>query len=126
MKKLLSAVVLLAVLAGFCSWSTWRVDRICRDTTALLEQAETRCTLGDYSGAGALVHEAGTLWSSHERFLGMALRHTESDDVSIQFPPLLRTCQQRDPEEFGCRNLELIATLTQLSHMEIPYSFNIL
>ncbi len=126
MKKLLTAGILLAVIVGFCTWSTWRVNRICRDAALLLEQAETRCALGDHAGACEKANSAQRLWDCHEGFLGLALRHTESDDVSIQFPPLLESCRQRDSEEFVRRNLELQAMLKHLSRMEIPYYFNIL
>lgn len=126
MKKLLFALLLLAVIIGFCSFSVWHIDRICQDTTALLKQAETRCALGDFEGAGALVYRSLGIWDCHEGFLGLTLRHTESDDIGILFPPLLETCRQRDADEFNRRNLELMATLKHLSRMEIPYYFNVL
>lgn len=126
MKKFLVPIVMLVILVGFCTWTVWQVDQICQETSSLLEQAETRCTLGDFEGAGALVYRSQCIWNCREGFLGMALRHTESDDVGILFPPLLDTCRQRDAEEFSRRNLELMATLKHLSRMEIPYYFNIL
>lgn len=126
MKKLLWPTLLLLVLLVFCSWSTWRVDSLCKRSADLLQQAETRCNLGDFDGAKDLVYAAKHSWDKHEGFLGTALRHTESDDIGVLFPPLLDTCSQRDPDEFSRRNLELIALLKHLSRMEIPYYFNIL
>lgn len=126
MRKPWTALCLLAVIVGFCWWSTWRVDRICRDTGSLLAQAETYCTLGDFSGGMEEISRAWSLWNRHEGFLGLTLRHTESDDVGILFPSLLESCRQRDLEEFNRRNLELMASISHLSRMEIPYYFNIL
>lgn len=126
MKKLLCPILLLLALLAFCGWSTWRVDALCRQSAQYLQQAETRCRLGDYDGAKDLVYAAKHSWDKHEGFLGTALRHTESDDIGVLFPPLLETCGQRDAEEFSRRNLELIALLKHLSRMEIPYYFNIL
>lgn len=126
MKKLTAALVLLAAMMGFCLWSTWRVDTLCAKSTSLLEQAETRCALGDFDGALELVYASRRNWDCHEGFFGVALRHTESDDIGILFPPLLETCRQRDANEFFRQNQELIATLRHLSRAELPYYFNIL
>ena len=126
MKKILLPTLLLVLMVIFCVWATWRVDRLCSDSAELLEQAGTRCVLGDFDGAMDLVYQSKQNWDSHEGFFGMALRHTESDDVDTLFPPLLETCRQRDADEFYKRNLELIATLKHLSRIEIPYYFNIL
>ena len=126
MRKLWTAILILAAIIGFCTWNTWHVDQICKDTSALLRQAEISCTRGDFEGAQDLILSSQSIWNRHEGFLGMALRHTESDDIGILYPPLLETCRQKDLEEFNRRNLELIATLKHLSRMEIPYYFNVL
>lgn len=125
MKKFLLPTLLLALLVVFCVWSTWRVYDLCDQSTALLQEAGVKCDLGDYEGARDLVYDAKHNWDKHEGFLGTALRHTESDDISVLFSPLLETCRQRDSEEFSRRNLELIGLIRQLSRMEIPYYFNI-
>ena len=126
MKKLICPVLLLLALLAFCCWSTWRVDVLCEQSAQYLQQAQNRCSLGDFEGAKELVYASKHGWDKHEGFLGTALRHTESDDIGVMFPPLLETCRQRDAEEFSRRNLEMIATLKHLSRMEIPYYFNIL
>lgn len=126
MRKLWTALLILAAIIGFCTWTTWHVDQICQDTSQLLQEAESCCARGDFEGAGELVFSSQSIWNQHEGFLGMALRHTESDDIGILFPPLLESCRQKDREEFNRRNLELIATLKHLSRMEIPYYFNVL
>ena len=126
MKRIIPALLLLAGIVGLCIWGTGRVCRISKEASALLEQAETRCFLGDYEGAEQLTLEAQALWSAHEGFLGTTLRHTESDDVGILFPPLLLTLRQKDGREFQLRSLELRAMLRELSRMEVPYYFNVL
>ena len=126
MKRLIAPLLLLAIMIGLCAFSTWQVGRICRATAGKLEQAETRCALGDFQGAEEMVLEAQRMWERHEGFLGTALRHTESDDIDILFPPLLESCRQEDPAEFSHQNRELVATLQQIARMEIPYYFNVL
>ena len=126
MKRLTIPLLLLSIIILFCTWSTCRVGRICQEASRLLDQAETRCVLGDYAGAEALASASQQLWSAHEGFLGMALRHTESDDVAILYPSLLESCRQRDEIEFRIRSLELRASLRQLSRMEFPHYFNVL
>lgn len=126
MKKLLIPTLMLVLLIIFCVWSTWRVQDLCNQSSTLLQAAGVKCDLGDFEGAIDLVYAAKHSWDKHEGFLGTALRHTESDDISTQFSPLLESCRQRDNEEFSRRNLELIALLRQISRIEIPYYFNIL
>lgn len=126
MKKMIAPVLLLAMMVSFCAWTTWRVERICRGTADLLGQAEESSDAGDFEDAEALVRRAYGLWTGHEGFLGMALRHTESDDIDILFPALLESCREEDAGELSYRSMELRAALWQLSRMEQPYYFNIL
>jgi hypothetical protein len=125
-KKLLWSAAIIALLVLSCMYTSWRVETICEDAADLLEQAETEFQLGDYQGAEDTVYLSKAVWDRHEYFLGLALRHTESDDVGILYPALLETCRQGDHEEFSLRNLELIAILRHLGRMEQPYLFNIL
>lgn len=126
MKKLTLPLLLLTFMVAFCVWATWRADALCTQSAELLEKANVRYTLGDYDGASDYVNQSKKIWDDHEGFFGIALRHTESDDIDILFPPLLETCRQKDSDEFFRRNLELIATFHHLSRAEQPYYFNIL
>lgn len=126
MKKMLISTVTILLLLAFCINSTYRVEKVCEETSGLLRKAETQCLLGDYQGAEDIIRLSQTLWQRNEGFLGIVLRHTESDNVDILFPSLLETCNQKNPSEFMLRNMELLATLRQLSRMEYPYIFNIL
>lgn len=126
MKRIATALFTILLIMGICIYTVHRVDRICQETTGLLRQAETQCLLGNYEGAKEIVRLSQVLWQRNETFLGIALRHTESDDVDILYPGLMEACVQKDPQEFMLRNLELIAVFKQLSRMELPYLFNIL
>ena len=126
MKRIFMALGLLAVITGFCIFSVVRVHRICDDTKAVLRQAETCCVNGDFKGVEGTVYLAQAIWKKHEGFLGMALRHTETDDISVMFSTLLEAASQRDSEEFMLRNRELLALINGLSHMEIPFHYNVL
>ena len=81
MKKLYSALGILLAITGFCWFTAWRVDDLCNTSASLLEAAETQVMLGDYDAAVETVNHSFRLWNRHEGFFGMALRHTESDDV---------------------------------------------
>ena len=126
MKKIYCARGILLVITAFCWFTAWRVDNLCTTAASLLEAAETQVMLGDYDTAWETVNHAFRLWSRHEGFLGMALRHTESDDIVILFPTLQEACRQRDQGEFLLRTRELSAALRQLGRMEQPYLFHIL
>lgn len=126
MKKIVISGAVLVLLTAFCWWTAWRVDRLCGQTAAYLEQAETQAVLGNFPAAEAYLEDASTLWRAHEQFFGMALRHTESDDVELMLPTLQEACRQKDRQEFLLRTRELSAALRQLGRMEQPYLFNIL
>ena len=126
MKKMFCALGVLVLITGFCWFTAWRVDDLCRTSAQLLEAAETQVMLGDYSAAEETVNHAFRLWNRHEGFLGMSLRHTESDDIGVLFPVLQEACRQKDNGEFLLRTRELTAALRQLGRMEQPYLFNIL
>lgn len=126
MKRLWCSIGLLAIIIGFCAVTTYRVDRICRETSSLLRQAETQCFLGNFDGAEDTVKLSQAYWRKHEGFLGIALRHTETDDIEVMFPGLIEAANQQDGKEFMLRNTELIAAFRSLSRMELPYHFNIL
>lgn len=96
MKKIYCALGILLVITGFCWFTAWRVDDLCSTSAQLLEAAETQVLLGDYPAAEETVNHAFRLWQKHECFFGMALRHTESDDVGILFPVLQEACRQKD------------------------------
>ncbi len=125
MKKILGSAILMAAMAAFCCYVTWRVDEVCTESAALLHQAEQSCENGDFREAEAAVNSAKDVWKQHENLLGLALRHTESEHVDTTYPALLAACQLEDSAEFLLRSRELSATLLQLSHMEKPYLFNI-
>lgn len=126
MKKITLSIVTILLIMGICIYSVHRVDRVCQEATSLLRQAETQCILGNYKGAREIVRLSQTHWQKNEVFLGIALRHTESDDIDILYPGLMEACAQEDTAEFMQRNLELIAVFKQLSRMEMPFLFNIL
>lgn len=126
MKKIILSLCTLGLILALCFYTTNRVDKICREASELLRKAETHCFLGDYEGAKEIIRLSQTHWQRNEGFLGLALRHTESDDISVLYPPLMECCTKEGSEDFFLRNLELISTLKQLSRMEMPYLFNIL
>lgn len=126
MKKIILPVALIAGLLIFCTISVKHTVDISSDVSELLERAQWYAELGDYDRAESLSIDSQTLWQSHEGFLGMVLRHTESDDIDCLYPPLLDACRAENAEEYSRRNHELQAYLRQLSRMEIPYFFNVL
>lgn len=126
MKKILCSLLTLTLIFALCFWSVHRVEAICDSINHKLHQAETECVLKHYDRAINSVRDAQTIWTRNETFLGLALRHTETDDVGIQFPTLTEALMQQDSAEFIRDNLTLISTISQLARMEQPYLFNIL
>lgn len=126
MKKIICAISILIIITGFCVYATYHTRTICDETVSFLEESEKLLYLGRQEDAYETLHSAQANWILHENFLGMALRHTESDDVDILFPILKNACLQEDYSEFSYRNKELIANLRHLYRAEYPYIYNIL
>ena len=126
MKKMALSVGIVVLLTAFCWFTAWRVDDLCTETSSVLDQAEIQVVQGDYHGAGETAARAFQMWNRHEGFYGMALRHTESDDIGILFPGLIEAAGQKDQGEFLLRVRELKANLRHLGRMELPYLFNVL
>lgn len=126
MKKIVGSVLMMAVMVAFCWYATWRVDQVCTKAAELIRQAEDSFQQEDYRGAKDAIEQSHGVWHRHENLLGLALRHTESEDVDIMYPTLMEACRQEDESEFFLRCQELEAVLRQLAHMEKPYLFNIL
>ena len=126
MKKSILAILLLCVMTAFCIFSVIYTDSVCKKTEHQLREAETQCILNNFDSGLEKAEQARETWKKHECFLGVALRHTESDDVDILFPPLLEAIRQEDLNEFMLRNREMTATIRHLARAEMPYLFNIL
>lgn len=126
MKRVWWSVGVLLLIVVLCAWGAFRVNGICRSTEDMLRQAETCVYLGDYEGARQEVFCSHAIWKKHEGFLGIMLRHTETDDIDVMFPAVMESLRQKNEEEFFLRNRELIASFRSISRMELPYYFNVL
>lgn len=126
MKRIISSIVILALILLFCCWSVWHTDQICSDMSGLLRDAEQKCLLGDYEEAEALILRSRQLWEHHKEFLGIILHHSNLSNVTQSFPLLMEACRQKNPNEFSMENQELVSTLTNLSSMEWPHFYHIL
>lgn len=126
MKKIYLSIAALVLIFACCFYASTKVDKICEAIATELRAAETECILGRYAQAAERVQQAESLWVKNEGFLGVALRHTETDDISVAFPALTEALFLEDDTGFLENNLTLIASLRNLSRMEQPYLFNIL
>ncbi len=126
MKRILTPLLLIGAVWCFCAFATDRVKTVCLSVDHLLWEAEAAEELGRDAEAEAMATRARDLWNAHRGLLGTALRHTESDDITVSFPPLLEAARSGDREDFLQRSRELRAALQTLWEMEEPYYYNVL
>jgi len=126
MKRLVLPLLLLFSMLAFCAVITLAVKDTCCRAEDLLRQAEAAMDLGDGAAAETLAAQSRQVWEAHRGLLGLALRHTESDDAELSYPPLLEAAGSGDREDFLQRSRALRASLEALWRMEVPYYYNVL
>lgn len=113
----IAAVFLLVILIGTISHSIY-IDSFTQELTGLLTEAETKAGQGDWDGAEALTQTAREKWESHETYLHILLRHSETDTIYSGFREATQFIQCQEPEEYFASNSRLISALELLSEAE--------
>ena len=119
MKRLVTAVVLLAVLVGVCIGCRWELARL---ADALSAEVETFSML---TWEGNITQAQETLLAAREGWLGAVLPHTELDEIERLFEAALQAAENGDLSECRMQAAELRALLRHLPEREEPSLANI-
>ena len=90
MKREISALLLLAVLAAVSVWNIHRTDTLTGDIKEHLELSEKALLSGDRDYAAEQLEAAQRIWLSARSFTQVFLRHPELDDTSDVFYEIMR------------------------------------
>lgn len=127
MKRMLCAIVLLAVLVAGACLHVWYLTQETRSLSVQLEQAEEAVQQGNWDRAYALTQGAWEDWEDQMFYLHTTLHHEDIDQVSTAFQEALAVLEQREqPGEYAAANARILYQLELLVEAELPSLKNIL
>ena len=126
MRRLYSAVLVLAVLFGLMLWHIEAVERETDLLVTWLQQAEQEADEGQTSQAVRLTEDAHTEWQRVDQWFGVVLRMGDTDEVDKAFRQTLEFLQAGEEPEYRSANAVLIEGLLHLAEVEQVHWGNIL
>jgi hypothetical protein len=126
MRRLYSAVLVLAVLFGLMLWHIEAVERETELLVTWLQQAEQKADEGQTSQAVRLTEDAHTEWQRVDQWFGVVLRMGDTDEVDKAFRQTLEFLQAGEEPEYRSANAVLIEVLLHLAEVEQVHWGNIL
>ena len=85
MKRLWTAAALIIALLGFTLFHSFYLSRFSNELTTILHEAEAKAESGHWENAQDLTNTAWNKWHSHDAYLHVLLRHSETDEIYIGF-----------------------------------------
>jgi hypothetical protein len=126
MRRLYSAVLVLAVLFGLMLWHIEAVERETELLVTWLQQAEQKADEGQTSQAVRLTEDAHTEWQRVDQWFGVVLRMGDTDEVDKAFRQTLEFLHAGEEPEYRSANAVLIEGLLHLAEVEQVQWGNIL
>lgn len=118
MKRLWIAVgILLAVFAATL-YNAHYLNQVTSEISGLLTHAEEQAEAGDWAAAETLTGKAYRLWTGHDMYLHVLLRHSDTDDVEIGFKEVHEFISREEDGEYSAANARLITELGLLYDAE--------
>lgn len=118
MKRLWTAVALLAGIIVLTLWNSWYLESYLTRISNLLLHAEVLAEEGDWRGAEHLTQEAYLRWDSRHSYLYTVLRHADTDQVYASFREVQEYLSCQETGEYSASNAHLVAQLDLLWEME--------
>lgn len=118
MRRLYASLGILALLFLATIFNTYFLKQITNDLTGLLTRAEARAEVGDWAAARKLTAQADALWHDHNLYFHIFLRHSDTDDVEIQFREVQGFLQAEEQGEYSASNARLVTEISLLYEAE--------
>lgn len=128
MKRIGTALGLLALLLVLATCSVLYLDRLVSGVTEQLEQAQACLDRDDWEQALSTTQSAYDRFNSSSFFLHITLRHSDIDQVEASFREVLAFLngKEHQPAEYSAANARLIVQLELLLEAELPTLKNLL
>ena len=125
MKRLFTALVLLVITAGICTFEFTLVRENSTKYINGIEGIEKSFSRGEKEDALSLTHNINSTWKDSVGSMDMLLYHDYVDDISNNFTKLELYIQKDDETAFYSTCRELKNQLDSLRKSEIPSLENI-
>ena len=126
MKHFYVGLGILVLCLALCTVSICILSRTAEQTTVLLEQAMELGNQRRFDEVEPLTDQAMALWSGHQGFFGIILRHDEADEVNATFEELQEYVRNSCVEKFEPTCARLIEQIRHIADMELPLYYNVL
>lgn len=126
MKRLVTAIVLLAATLALCVGIQRSLDRLSDGMAAQVDRFSLCASLNDPENAKTAIVQAHGEWLGHRALLGSVLPHNELDEIDRLFAVSLQAVEDGDLHECRLRAAELSARIRHLPERERPKIENIL
>lgn len=119
MRRFWISLAVLGALLCATLYNTHYLGGYTQELIALLTQAETCASDGDWDAAADKTEAAFDRWQERETYLHMVMNHQDTDDILLDFQEVLQLIDhQEDGGEYSAANARLIARIGLLHEME--------
>lgn len=126
MKRLFTALVILAALLCGSLYTGRQVSQMTEHCVRQLESAQLLAEQGDWTQARAITQQVFEDWEGHKFSLHALLRHDDTDQILLSFRAVEQYLLLEEMDQYAAANVTLITQLELLSEMEQPTVENVL
>lgn len=125
MKRVITACILLLILAGGCALGYRTVHNYTEALSVAVDAARTEALSGKTSEGARILADAYQDWKKREPVLCAIVRHTELDQIENIYLRAIQAADNDDTHEMLLQTKELSGMLRHLAEMEAPTMQNI-
>lgn len=125
MKRLTTAVLLLAAVIGICIGSQWKLRQMTDEWISAVDRAAAFAVQEDTEHARISLFAVQEDWRESLPVLGALLPHDELDQIERLFETALQAAENRDKNEYLLQSAELRGRLLHLPERDAPKIQNI-
>ena len=126
MKRLITALVLLAVVIAGCVGTYCYIHDAADELRQSVSTVRTQVEAGDLRAAHQTMTESYTVWRQHYRIISSLVRHNEVDETERLYQRALQALENDDRAESLIQLVDLRDMLLHFPEMEQPRLSNIL
>ncbi|WP_294552206.1 DUF4363 family protein [uncultured Pseudoflavonifractor sp.] len=118
MKRLWIACGILAAIFAATLYNASYLNRFTASLSDRLTQAEAWAEAGNWAEAARLTEDAFQAWESHNLYLHVLLRHSDTDDINSSFQEVGEFISCQESGEYSAANARLITQIRLLYEAE--------
>ena len=125
MKYFIAALVIIALISGFCTYTLYFENTVLSEVKNLLESARELYFEENYSAALAKANAAQDIWLGKQNFFAVALVRDDIDELSRAIAKAVDAAAQQseDASAAFCEALSVIDALLAGEQLTLPNVF---